>query len=145
MAVQWERACVMAGKACDTLDRMYRTTGHPNSRMLGLAIVRITDSLACEFDGTFVLGCAVAGAACTIDIPSLQLPNKAGLHATGGRTVGHEKDRDADAGRAGPTPARPAQVVDPGQQDASLQILLVEDEMLLAMVLEEMVMKAGHT
>jgi CheY-like chemotaxis protein len=61
------------------------------------------------------------------------------------RTVGHEKDRDADAGRAGPTPARPAQVVDPGQQDASLQILLVEDEMLLAMVLEEMVMKAGHT
>lgn len=84
MAVQWERACVMAGKACDTLDRMYRTTGHPNSRMLGLAIVRITDSLACEFDGTFVLGCAVAGAACTIDIPSLQLPNKAGLHATGG-------------------------------------------------------------
>lgn len=59
--------------------------------------------------------------------------------------MGHEKDRDTGAGRAASAPARPAQVAGGAQQAASLQILLVEDEVLLAMVLEEMVMTAGHT
>ena len=59
--------------------------------------------------------------------------------------MGHEKDRDADPGRPASASARHAQVPDPGQPAAALQILIVEDEMLLAMVLEEMVAKVGHT
>lgn len=59
--------------------------------------------------------------------------------------MGHEKDRDLDTDRTASPPARDAQGADRARQAPSRQILLVEDEMLLAMVLEEMVVEAGHT
>lgn len=58
--------------------------------------------------------------------------------------MGTENGREPRSTQATPTAIPQASAVDRKQQ-SPLQILLVEDEMLLAIVLEEMVVEAGYT